>query len=129
MNDCGHPPLAQVRAADRLSGIAFDELLERCLGNLALAERILTSFEQRVEPDLMEIEAALDAGDAARAARLAHQLRGSAANASAGAIESLCGELEKFAEHQDLVAAQRCLVRLDDQWRRLREHRAELPCA
>lgn len=126
MNDCDKAPPVQVCLAERTMGIAFDELLDRCLGNLAFAERILASFEQRVAPDLAEIEAALDADDHARAARLAHQLRGSAANASAGPIEALCGELEQFARREDLGAARRCLLRLDDQWQRFREARAEL---
>lgn len=109
-----------------MPGIAFDELLERCLGNLAFAERILASFTQRVEPELAQIEGALDANDGPLAARLAHQLRGSAANAAARSIEALCCEIEQAARRNDLGAARRCLLRLDDQWRRIRERQSEL---
>jgi HPt (histidine-containing phosphotransfer) domain-containing protein len=120
MNDCDRST-ATISCA--LPGIAFAELLERCLGNMAFAQRILKNFETRMTADLAEIDAALLAQDGQRAARLAHQLRGSAANAAAGSIEALSGEIERLAKADDLPAARQKLAQLAEQWTRTREQR------
>jgi HPt (histidine-containing phosphotransfer) domain-containing protein len=123
MNDCDRSTAA-IPCASPLPGIAFDELLERCLGNMAFAQRILENFEARMTTDLAEIDAALLAQDGQRAARLAHQLRGSAANAAAGKIEALSGEIERLAKQNDLTKARAELARLGEQWQRTREQRS-----
>ncbi len=91
---------------------------------MAFAQRILENFEARMTTDLAEIDAALLAQDGQRAARLAHQLRGSAANAAAGKIEALSGEIERLAKQNDLTKARAELARLGEQWQRTREQRS-----
>jgi HPt (histidine-containing phosphotransfer) domain-containing protein len=61
----------------------LDALKSRCLGNLALVERVLASFATQLDADLGRLEMALAASDAAAFASVAHRIKGMSANVSA----------------------------------------------
>jgi HPt (histidine-containing phosphotransfer) domain-containing protein len=77
--------------------VDVDELLGRCLGNLAFAERILAVFQQRCGTDLEELERAIDSEDLERVAAIAHRLKGACANAAAHSLYERITQLRKAA--------------------------------
>jgi HPt (histidine-containing phosphotransfer) domain-containing protein len=80
-------------------GVPLDmpELLERCMGSAALAQRLVTSFRSRMEEAAAALECAIRDQDADTLAKVAHQLKGSAANISAASLQRLLGQLEELA--------------------------------
>lgn len=77
-----------------------EQLLQRCLGKIDFAQRVLDLFLSKVDRD---IEALLDAGQQGNCAQLtqsAHRLKGSAASIAAPRLQKLMSELEK-AGRQD----------------------------
>ncbi|MCU0688309.1 MAG: ATP-binding protein, partial [Phycisphaerales bacterium] len=91
-------------------------LLRRCLNRPALAESILGKFVAAIPKDALAVSAAVDAGDMDRAGKLAHALKGSAANIGAVRAQEACAQLEKAAKANDresaMLARQRVLVEL-----------------
>jgi len=76
-------------------------LLQRCLGNLGVAEMILTEFEKQAVGDVRHIEVLVDAGDAVRVAQVAHSLKGAAVVLAADALRDAVAELEHMARAVD----------------------------
>ena len=64
------------------------ELIARCMGNLEFAERLLDKFQGRLDADIVELEAAIDAEDADAIARVAHRIKGASANV--GGVSRSC---------------------------------------
>ena len=85
--------------AVQTSAFDFQELLDRCLGNLEFAERVLAKFQSRFDDDLVEIEQALDAKDADAVARVAHRLKGASATAAANGIRDQAAKIEDLARN------------------------------
>ena len=102
-----------------------DELLARCMGNIEFAERLLTKFQGRLDEDIAELEAAMQAEDLDVVARVAHRIKGASANVAAHDLQKRAGEIEQLAR-------QRCLTdipaQLEADFRQLRGlARARLP--
>ena len=79
-------------------------LLERVLGDEALAEDVLAGFLSDLPERLAALERAVAAGDCAEAANLAHSLKGAAGSVSAEALMLVAKEMEKKAREGDLHA-------------------------
>jgi HPt (histidine-containing phosphotransfer) domain-containing protein len=94
------------------SAFNFQELLDRCLGNLEFAERVLAKFQSRFDGDLVEIEQALDAQDTEAVARVAHRLKGASATAAAGGICHQAAEIEDLARKRNVAEIPGCLRQL-----------------
>lgn len=105
--------------------IGFDELAQRCLGSIALMERLLASFDRRFPPGVEEIADSLAAGDTARLVRCAHQLKGAAANMSAPTLKTLLERIEHAARAGDLSPITGYLGELEVEWQRYCQYRAE----
>ena len=58
-------------------------LKERCMGNLALVERILAKVAGQLDADLSALERAIESRNAEQAAKLAHRIKGTAGSISA----------------------------------------------
>jgi PAS domain S-box-containing protein len=106
------PPLQIARESAPLEGAPpsaatpvppFDTqmLLQRCLGNLSVAEMILEEFEKQAVGDVRHIEMLVDAGDAHRVAQVAHSLKGAAVVLSADSLRDVIAELEQMARAVD----------------------------
>jgi HPt (histidine-containing phosphotransfer) domain-containing protein len=104
----------------------FDELLERCMGRLEFAERILASFERRLPVESLEIAKSLEANDLARAARLTHQLKGTAANICAPGLLEIVKRTERAVRDGQPSEAARLLGELDVEWKRFITYRATI---
>jgi two-component system, sensor histidine kinase and response regulator len=63
----------------------------------ALVGRLLESFLARIPLDLVDLRTAFHRGDAARALRVAHRLKGAAATVGSSGMVSLCEQLERRA--------------------------------
>ena len=77
--------------------IALQDLVDRCLGNLDLADRILTRFTDGLPGHLRELEELAAGEDLAPLACRAHRLKGEAANVGCHPIHRLASQLEDFA--------------------------------
>ena len=102
--------------------LAFDELLQRCMGNREFALKLITKFEIQATKDIEKLGAAIAAGDASSVARVAHSLKGAAANLSAAPVQTLAARLEAQGRTGDLGEANACLAELRVEWQRLMEH-------
>lgn len=95
----GAPP----KSADNGNVLSMDDLLVRCLHNAELAGEILEKFEAQLKDDLAAIRGGCRAGNAAETMRLAHALKGSAANLSADALRTVAEKAETMARNGDMT--------------------------
>ena len=125
-----HPQAPQSTPASRavVGGAPIDaeSLLHRCRGKASLAERLLTQFEQQLGEQVNAIAESLARRDGQVLARLAHTVKGSAANMSASPVCDAAGELERLGVAADFDAAAASLEELAD---RVRQCRAFVPAA
>jgi HPt (histidine-containing phosphotransfer) domain-containing protein len=103
-----------------------EELLARCLGKWELAHRVLSRFRNQLLHDLSLLQQAVTAGDAGVIAKVAHRIKGAAANVSARDLRERAAELEDVArasawdqipEGVQMLAAER--VEFEAAWRQL----------
>ncbi|HEY5315254.1 MAG TPA: Hpt domain-containing protein [Pirellulales bacterium] len=104
--------------------LELDDLTQRCLGSLALVERLLASFDQRFPVELCEIARCLESGDLAGLIRSAHQLKGAAANMSAPMLRSILERVEHAARADALAPIPGYLAELDEEWERFCRYRS-----
>lgn len=84
----------QATPAANDDALRIEELLDRCQGDRDFAGRLLDKFRKRLPQDLTELTTAATDGDAAKVARLAHQLKGCAGNVGASALHRSAAALE-----------------------------------
>ena len=89
-------------------------LLRRCGGKPHLAERLLSQFGQQLETQMVALRESLDQRDGQLMTRLAHTVKGAAANMSAVPVQDAAGELEKKAAAAEFAAAATALEQLTD---------------
>lgn len=104
-----------------------ESLLERCMGNLEFAERILGKFQQRAGNDLEELEKLLELHDAERLARVAHRFKGSAANVSAEGLRRIAEQIEESGRAGRLADVPAQIMQLRREWVRYVDCSASLP--
>ena len=104
----GAPP-TQVHSA---TPFAIDELLDRCIGSISTALTIIDEFEKEVASDLPELALTLAGGDGARAAKVAHALKGAAGVLSATAVHRSAAELERLCRAGNLANVDTLLSKL-----------------
>lgn len=102
---------------------AFDlqELVNRCLGNIEFAERVLAKFQARFGDDIAMLEHAITAEDADTTASIAHRLKGASATAAAKGIQTLAAEIEQLARNRSLEELPTHLQQLRREWSRFTE--------
>ena len=88
------------------------------MGNLALVERVLDKFEQRLPQELAELERVLEIGDAAKAALVAHRIKGNSSNVSAEALQQAAARIEDLSRAGRLADLHCLLQNLHEQWQR-----------
>jgi len=81
------------------------DLLKRCMGNVAFLKRTLTKFQTRGMLDVDGLQRAISDGNHAEATRLAHSIKGIAANLSASRMYAVAGEIENFGRADRIDAA------------------------
>jgi two-component system sensor histidine kinase/response regulator len=100
------------------SDAVFDErsLLNRLMGNKALAKRVLGGFLQDIPAQLLNLHRCLEEGDAPTARRLAHTVKGAAATVSAGALRAAALETEQAVKAGNLDNISELLLAMDQQF-------------
>ena len=107
-------------AADEIAPVIdLDALKARCLGNLELVDRVLAKFTGQVDADLDELDQAIHDRNPAKAAQLAHRIKG-----SAGSVEAR--QLYADASRAEQRALENCLAELPGELERLRSDRSTL---
>jgi CheY-like chemotaxis protein/HPt (histidine-containing phosphotransfer) domain-containing protein len=101
----------------------FDKtsLLNRLMGDEALAEEILGEFMEDVPRKFVALKEALGNGDAAAVHHQAHTLKGASANVGASALEKIAYQVEVAGEAGDLTEAGMLVSQLEKQFEILRK--------
>ena len=107
-------------------GSEFDELLDRCMGNLEFAERVLTKFQDRFGDQLEELESALAQEDAEQVALVAHRLKGESASVAALGLRDRAAEIERLGRANQVSHIPPCLQQLRAEWAAFAESLASL---
>ena len=95
----------------------LEDLRRRCLGNLELMERVLAAFQASFSGDLASLTEAAHRRDAEQARRLAHRMKGAAANAAAPQLMQLAAELERDCDASSSTSPRDKVEQLQHQWK------------
>ncbi|HUI53824.1 MAG TPA: PAS domain S-box protein [Bryobacteraceae bacterium] len=111
------PPPVPVPAA---ATTTFDreDLDERVMGNRELARRIVRGFVEDLPRQIAALAEAVNSGDAGQVRRIAHSIKGSAANAGVLEIRQVAGKLEQQSRAGDLASAAAALPELSASFER-----------
>lgn len=107
--------------------INFDELLARCLGNVDIAEKVLSRFQDRFDVDLNELERGLDARDPQAIALIAHRIKGASANVAAPALYEVAAAIEDLGRGARLAEVPAGVAQLRGEWTRFVQSVSQLP--
>jgi HPt (histidine-containing phosphotransfer) domain-containing protein len=94
--------------------------LRRCRGKTSLAERVLVQFEQQLSSQIESLRDSLERSDANGLARVAHTIKGAAANVSALRVCEAAADLERLGIASDFEAARTSLETLAAQMEQCR---------
>jgi HPt (histidine-containing phosphotransfer) domain-containing protein len=118
------PPLdglavSSTRASDPV--LDLHSLRRRCQGNEAFVGQILTKLTVAVLGEHEQLRAACQRHDFAAAAKIAHRLKGTAANVEATALRQAAEQLEAAARGEDAPALAQAVLHFEQECRRLAE--------
>ncbi len=106
--------------------IHFEDLVERCMGNIDLANRLLDQSQTILAEDLKLLRQSWVNGDPIETPRLAHRLKGATANIGAYDLSDVFSRIELCGKANEEAAAQVDLLELESEWARFIEHIADL---
>lgn len=92
-------------------------VLERCLGDRALASRLLRRFAAQLDQDRGQLGRACEERRLEDVIRTAHRLKGTAATLGVDSIHRIAAWIESAARTADLAGAPERLRALDDEAR------------
>lgn len=102
--------------ADRSDIVDVSDLMNRCLGNVDFATRVLQLLAERGEEDLSLLEQAVSTHDFQQLYHVSHRLKGAFANASASSMSGLANALCTAAESCDEEATLEKTQELRSHW-------------
>lgn len=79
----------------------LNELIDRCMGKLEFAQRLLKRFEAQLDSDIDLIKQAASSQDLEFVAQVAHRVKGASANVSAVPLMKVAAEIETAARDGD----------------------------
>jgi HPt (histidine-containing phosphotransfer) domain-containing protein len=100
----------------------YDALVNRCMGNLELASRLLEKMQSRMPCEIEDVEKALAEKDAEQVTQIAHRMKGATANVSAGGLNRALEEIEHFGRTGVLAEIPASLERLHREWERFKNY-------
>lgn len=108
------PPLVATAAVLPPPAKVFDkeDLMERLMGNEALAQRVVGLIVEALPLELACLSIAVNAEDMESTQKMAHALKGSAANTSGPALAEAAARLETVARAQNIVEARKVFAEL-----------------
>ncbi len=118
----GQAPVPLAAPDPMTAQTAFDRegLLERLMGDGALARKVIEGFLQTVPGQLAALSQALANADAAKARLTAHAIKGAAANTGGQEVSEAARRMEKLSEAGDLDGVAGLLPELQRRFDRLR---------
>ena len=113
----------------------FDEgdLIERLMGNRALARRVAETFVNNMPQELLALSTAIGNSDGEAIVIAAHSIKGAAANAAGTTVSDLAAKLESLGRSGDIASAAEVLPGLHAEFQSLKPaidrfcHAAPLP--
>ncbi len=98
--------------------INVDELLARCMGNVDIAERVLSKFQDCLSGDLTALEQGLKEQDTSSITQIAHRIKGASANVSAHTLYELASEIEQLGRAERIAEIPPGVEQLRTEWTR-----------
>ncbi|MEM7311576.1 MAG: Hpt domain-containing protein [Planctomycetota bacterium] len=92
-----------------------EELLERCLNEHQIADKVLDVFLTGFESDIEQLEKLIQEHSFEAAGRIAHRMKGSAGNTAAHRLYEVAAQLQHAADMSD-VEAHSLLLDLKECW-------------
>ncbi len=86
--------------SEKPTSLDFDQLVNRCMGRVDLAQKILARFLEQAELDVTALVNAVGGRAYHDASKLAHRLKGSAKTVSAGSIAQITEQIESVAQDE-----------------------------
>jgi HPt (histidine-containing phosphotransfer) domain-containing protein len=90
----------------------LEALKARCMGNLALVERVLAKFTGQLDNDLDAFERAIETDNAEQAAQLAHRIKGTAGSVAAVHLYLNASLAEQRAQDRQVAELSSDLARM-----------------
>jgi two-component system sensor histidine kinase/response regulator len=97
-----------------------DDLIERLMGNKALAKRVAETFVNNMPQELLALSTAIRNSDSEAIVIAAHSIKGAAANAAGTAVSDLAAKLESLGRVGDIASAAEVLPELDAEFQSLK---------
>jgi signal transduction histidine kinase/DNA-binding response OmpR family regulator/HPt (histidine-containing phosphotransfer) domain-containing protein len=97
-----------------------DDLVERLMGNRALAIRVAETFVNNMPQELLALSTAIGNSDGEAIAIAAHSIKGAAANAAGTSLANLAAQLESLGKAGDIASAAEVLPGLHAEFQSLK---------
>lgn len=110
------PPVAGGMRPGAAPAIDLMSLLGRCLGNIDLILRVLSSFRNAGKIDFARLEQALERADFETIVEVAHRFKGAAGNVSAPGLRKIAIALEQSGREHNGAAVEQSLNEFRVEW-------------
>ena len=80
-------------------------VLERCIGNTDLVEKLIAKFFEQLGGDISALESAISDSNEQQVVQSAHRIKGASANLSMDSLREIAAEIERNGSEGDLGAA------------------------
>ena len=97
-----------------------DDLIERLMGNKALAKRVAEAFVNNMPQELLALSTAIRNSDSEAIVIAAHSIKGAAANAAGTVVSDLAAKLESLGRAGDIDSAAEILPELHAEFQSLK---------
>ena len=97
-----------------------DDLIERLMGNRALARRVAETFVNNMPQELLALSTAIGNSDGEAIVIAAHSIKGAAANAAGTSVANLAAKLETLGRAGDIASAAEVLPDLQAEFQSLK---------
>lgn len=111
---------------NRSQAVHLHQALDRAGGDREFYRELLDMLLEDASEQVSEMKEGIEAGDAERVERVAHSLKGAAANLEAGPVRDAALCLEMLGREANLADAAGALVELEAELERLRHFAQEL---
>lgn len=94
-------PMLIVESSSDIELLDYEWLIERCLGNVTLAQRLVSRYAESGQQDCDRLRAAQQAGDLRTVRSVAHRLKGSSAAIGSRRMAQLADIIEQQSDTLD----------------------------
>ena len=114
---------ASTLSAQNQETIVYDKdgFLERLMGDEELAQTVIEVFLDDIPKQIESLKASLDACDAETVERIAHSIKGAAANVGGEALRELAAQIEKATKDGNIEFVNEHWTQIEHQFNRLKD--------